>query len=91
VRIEVDADALPLAEGVAEVAAVTGRDACELAVAGGEDYELLFAIPPDRWEAAATGSDVPLTRLGRVLEGEELRFTGRDTADLDPLRGYEHL
>jgi thiamine-monophosphate kinase len=91
VELEVDGAALPVAAGVAEVAATTGRDARTMAVAGGDDYELLFTIPPDRWDAAAAASDVPLTRLGRALEGEGLRFTGGDAADLDAVRGYEHL
>jgi thiamine-monophosphate kinase len=91
VALELDAGALPLAPGVAEVAAATGADARALAVAAGEDYELLFTIPPNRWDAATAASGLPLTRLGRALEGEGLRFVGRDAADLDALRGYEHL
>ena len=44
VRIELDAAALPLAEGVAEVAAALGVDAAELAATGGEDYELCACV-----------------------------------------------
>ncbi len=91
VRLEVDADALPIAPGVAEVAAAADRDPRKLAIGGGEDYELLFTIAPDRWDAAVAATDVPLTRLGRALEGEGLRFAGGDAADLDAVRGYEHL
>jgi thiamine-monophosphate kinase len=40
-----DARALPLAAGVAEVAVELERDAAELAATGGEDYELLFCAP----------------------------------------------
>lgn len=90
-RLEIDAADLPLAAGVNEVAVAAGRDPRELAVAAGEDYELLFTIPVDRWEAAATASDVPLTRLGRALEGEGLAFVGTDVADLDRVSGYQHL
>lgn len=81
VALEIEVEALPVAP------TATRR----LAVAAGEDYELLFAIPADRWEAAVAAADVPLTRLGRALEGEGLRFTGPDAADLDAIRGYEHL
>ncbi|MEX1141815.1 MAG: thiamine-phosphate kinase [Thermoleophilaceae bacterium] len=91
VAIEVEAEALPLADGVAEVAHATGRDPRALAIGGGEDYELLFTISSERWEAAAASAGVPLTRLGRVLEGNGLRFAGRDAADLDLVRGYGHL
>jgi thiamine-monophosphate kinase len=91
VALEIDPEALPIAAGVAEAAALVGRDPRELAIGAGEDYELLFTIPAERWEAASTTVDVPLTRLGRALDGEGLRFTGPDTADLDAIRGYEHL
>jgi thiamine-monophosphate kinase len=91
VALEIDARALPLAPGVAEVAGALGDDPPRLAVAGGDDYELLFTIPADRWDAAADAVDVPLTRLGRALEGTGLHFTGADAVDLDAVRGYEHL
>lgn len=91
VGLEIDAGALPLAPGVAEVAAAAGRDARELAISAGEDYELLFTIPAERWDAAAAAADVALTRLGRALDGEGLRFTAPDATDLDAARGYEHL
>lgn len=102
VALELEADALPLAAGVAEAARAASRDPLALAVGSGEDYELLFAIPPGRWDAAVEAAGVPLTRLGRVLErggaverpgfGDGLlRFVGdRATADLDLVRGYEH-
>ena len=91
VCLEVDPDALPLASGVAEVASSADRDPRELTLTGGEDYELLFTIPADRWAAAAAAADVRLTRLGRALDGEGLRSTGPDAPDLDAIRGYEHL
>ncbi len=81
VVLEIDPEAIPIAAGASR----------ELAIGGGEDYELLFTIPTDRWDAAASATDVALTRLGRALDGEGLRFTGPDAADLDAIRGYEHL
>ncbi len=51
--LRIEAAALPIAAGVAEVAAAAGRDALELAASGGEDYELLAALPADRFDAAA--------------------------------------
>lgn len=91
VALELDGAALPLAPGVAAVAAAAGRDPRELAISAGEDYELLFTIPAERWDAAAAAADVALTRLGRALDGQGLRFTGPDAPDLDAVRGYEHL
>jgi len=91
VALELHSEALPLAPGVAEVAAAVGRNPRELAIAAGEDYELLFTIPPERWDAAVAASDIPLKRLGRALEGEGIHFQGSDAADLDAVRGYQHL
>ena len=46
VGLEIDLERLPIQAGVAEVAAAAGRDRLDLAAAGGEDYELLVALPP---------------------------------------------
>jgi thiamine-monophosphate kinase len=73
VGLRIDAAALPLADGVTDLAA---------AVSGGEDYELLAALPPERLEAAASAvekqSGVGLTRIGEVVAGEgvEIRLPG---------------
>jgi len=82
VALRVEAGALPLADGLAEVAAAAGRDPLELAISGGEDYELLAALAPARLAGAvggiaATGA-APLTQVGEVLEGEgvEIRLPG---------------
>jgi len=88
VRLELDLSRLPLDEGVAEVAAGAGLDPVELAATGGEDYELLFAIPHDRWEGALRTGGLALTRLGRVVAGEGLGLAG---AGSGTLHGYEHV
>jgi thiamine-monophosphate kinase len=94
VGLQIDASALPLAKGVGEVAAAAGRDPLEFAATGGEDYELLAALPP-RWnlEAIARVGDTKettLTQVGEVVAGAgvEIRLPGGAT--LDP-RGYDQL
>ena len=62
VRIELDAAALPLAKGVAEVAAALGVSPAELGATGGEDYELCACI-------AGSGDVAGLTWIGEVVEG----------------------
>jgi thiamine-monophosphate kinase len=78
VTIEVDLDALPVAEGV--------RSAEDAATAG-EDYELCACLPPDA--AVPAGCTV----IGRVLaagrEGPQVTFGGPGGARRR-LRGHEH-
>lgn len=57
-----------------------------LALRGGEDYELLFAVPPRRQAAlarAASSLGCPITRIGECTRGAGVRIvdaTGRETA-----------
>ena len=81
VGIRIDAGALPLAAGVAAVAAAAGRDPLQLAVSGGEDYELLAALPTGRLEeatAAVAAAKATLARVGEVVAGRgvEIRLPG---------------
>jgi thiamine-monophosphate kinase len=92
--LRIEAGSLPLAEGVAEVAAAAGRDPLELAASGGEDYELLAALPSERLGDASTRigetTETTLTAIGRVAAGEglELRLPG---GGLLESRGYDHF
>jgi thiamine-monophosphate kinase len=82
-QLRIDAATLPLAEGVLALADATGRDPLELAASGGEDYELLAAIPAERLEAAAAAvgeleKGTTLTPVGGVAAGAgvEIRLPG---------------
>ena len=90
--IALELDLLPLAPGVAAVAASAGLDALELAATGGDDYELLVAAPAGRrahLDRAAASAGVPLTWLGRAEAGTGvvLRTAAGRTVDDG---GYEH-
>jgi thiamine-monophosphate kinase len=70
VRITLEASAVPVSP--AAVAALGADRAFELALHGGEDYELCFVARPGAVDAAAflRAEGVPLTRVGWVSEGE---------------------
>jgi thiamine-monophosphate kinase len=88
-RIEIDLDALPLAPGVAHVAAQLGLAPAALAATGGEDYELCVCVAPaDR--AAAERAVPALTWVGRVRPAPPVgaRLAGA-AGELAP-GGYEH-
>ncbi len=94
VRLRIEVGSLPLGDGVAELAAAAGQDPLQLAVSGGEDYELLAALPPDRLTTAsgrmAAAAETTLTEIGEVTDGEgvELRLPG---GGLLATRGYDHF
>ena len=92
VCVEVRLADLPLAPGVEAVAAAAGRDALELAATGGDDYELLFTVSPDRQEAvesAARAAGTAVSWVGSVAAGSGARLLGIDGEPVD-LSGYEH-
>ena len=92
VGLRIDAEALPVAAGVAEVAARASRETLQVAVNGGEDYELLAALPPEGLDLEELGrsAGVALTRIGEVVPGEgvEVRLPGGRS--LEP-GGFDHL
>ena len=81
VRIEVELAAVPRAHGVEDATS---------AVSAGEDFELLFAAPEERWTELEAALEVPLTRLGRVADGGGVLFKDADGRAVEGLRGYEH-
>ncbi len=89
VTLELDARALPVDAAVAAVAAALGAEPLELAATGGEDYELLACVPPERREEAEAPPG-RLTWIGRVLNGPaRVAWKGAPPA-ADGWRGFEH-
>ena len=83
VSLVIELETIPLGAGVRAAANDADEDPYQFAARGGEDYELLAALPADfspeavaRFEREA---GVSLTRIGRVEPGEgvELRQGGR--------------
>ena len=94
VGIIVEEAAIPLAAGVAEFHRGLGTDALCAALAGGDDYELLFTVRPvwrGRLRAVRRlAGDLPITRIGVVTR--DTRLIVRSTAgDRDLPAGFEHF
>jgi thiamine-monophosphate kinase len=83
--VRIDLDRVPVAAGAEVVARAIGREPGWFAAAGGEDYELVCALP-----RAALGP-YALTEVGEIEAGPAgaIRFTGAGSDD--PPRGYDHL
>lgn len=83
VRLVIDLERVPVAPGVPSP---------EYAAAGGEDYELLAAMPPafdDRAASVVARGGVALTRIGRVEAGAGAEFL-RDGLPVT-VTGWDHF
>ncbi len=72
-RAWIDPETLPVDPDAAVVARAGGRDVNDMALNGGEEYQLLLAIPPDRVAAVHEQSliwNVRLTEIGQFEAGE---------------------
>ncbi len=90
VSLAVDTASVPRADGLAELAAAAGIDPLEPLLGGGEDYELLAAIAPERFEAAAATAGVRLSVIGEVGDGEGVELR-REDGSLSPASGFDQL
>jgi thiamine-monophosphate kinase len=97
VGVRLWADRLPMSDAARRVAGATGRPPWQLALEGGEDYELCFTVP-----AAAAGdlaaqiereTSTPATFVGEILAPEQGRWLvlpdGRPVS-LEA-RGWQHF
>lgn len=95
VGLRIDAGALPLADGVASVAARAGLDPLQIAASGGEDYELLAALPAERMEEAAGAVEkaggTALTKVGEVVAGEGVEIRLPEGGRLLEPEGFDQL
>lgn len=92
VGLEIDTDTVPVEPWLAEHR--DRAEALEFALHGGEDYELLFAADPGAASglaALAADMDLPLTRIGRVVEGEGVVLIGPAGERRPAGGGFDHF
>lgn len=66
----------------------------EGALAGGEDYELLLAVPPTRapaFERACARVGERITRIGKVIKERKLEIRDETGRRVPPPKGFEHF
>lgn len=71
-----------------------GSRASGWALAGGEDYQLLLAVPPERsarFERACREAGEAVTRIGALTPGRQLRFLGPAGTPVKGPRGWDHF
>ncbi|MEK6288788.1 MAG: thiamine-phosphate kinase [Acidobacteriota bacterium] len=90
----IHAEAIPIAECVRSVAAAEpGLDPLRLALNGGEEYELLFAVRPEYQQRAAelaTVCGIEITAVGEIVAGRGLQLEREGSLEAVQPAGYEH-
>jgi thiamine-monophosphate kinase len=90
----VRAEAVPLSDA-ARVAIAAEPTLLETALTGGDDYEILCCVPPEKvaaFRAAAEAVKIPLTEIGTVEQGEGATVLGADGRPLALRRlSYSHF
>jgi thiamine-monophosphate kinase len=80
---------LPLAEEAEQIAKLHGLDPVELCLYGGEEYELVVTVKPEKWKRAF--EQVNLIRIGRVTKERDIVFKHGKNALHIEARGWEHF
>ena len=90
VGAEIDASSVPVDPALAPA---FPDDWLELALSGGEDYELLFTAPAKTVERIAGEVDTPVTVIGRTVDPSEgVKVLDASGAQIDlPHEGWDHL
>lgn len=95
VGAEVDLASVPVAPSLRDGATVLGVDALEVALGGGEDYELLATMPPGAVDGARARLRetyaVPLTVIGRIVAGAGVVGVADGASGPLPARGWDHF
>jgi thiamine-monophosphate kinase len=92
--IEVDGALVPIEEGARGWWAKRGRDPLTSALSGGDDYELLFAVPRNRTgqlrHARSRVATPALTRIGVLTRDRSARVLLRDGRKESLPAGFAH-
>lgn len=95
VGVLIDGDALPIDPGAREWWTARGIDPVGAAVRGGDDYELLFAVPAKSGRAlravARHVADPPLTKIGVFTKDPRSLVIERAGKEDALPEGFEHF
>ena len=86
-----DADAIPVSPDISRARA-NARAAVRHALNDGEDYELLFTVPPEGVrQVPHTVFSVPVTRVGEITAARKYRVLFHGREETLPDDGYDHF
>ena len=85
----IDANRIPYARSLRRLAAEKRQ---ALAMAGGEDYELIFVVPRARAARLVRGcAGTPITCIGSIVRGSSVRIVGATGTGARQIRGFDHF
>lgn len=91
VAAEIETEKLPIRE---EVKSAFGDNALDLALSGGEDYQILFTTPPEVLEAVKKTCSYPITVIGKITArptGEITLIEKSGKPSLSASAGWDHF
>ncbi len=94
VGIVLDSERVSLSEALRAGCEGLGLNPLELALTGGEDYELLFTVHPgavERVIALGERHELRVTAIGEVKNGSEVEVTGAGAKYIKNSKGYDHF
>lgn len=92
--IGLDVTNVPIAPEAREFAEIHGLNPENLALFGGEEYELVLTVKPEGWRnamKAVAEAGGNLIAIGNVVEGTEVTLRKGNVVEPIPLRGWEHF
>jgi len=93
VGAQLQVEQLPLSSSLLQHC--TQEQAVNLALTGGDDYELCFTVPAERMPLLASHAHdfgYPVTRIGEITTSKSLRCLRNDNTDWPlPVAGYKHF
>ncbi|MEM2463453.1 MAG: thiamine-phosphate kinase [Candidatus Bathyarchaeia archaeon] len=87
-------DNVPVASEAAKFAELNGLNPLELALYGGEEYELVLTVKPELWnkaEDAVKRVGGTLTKIGKVVAKKQMILKLRGVKSVIEPRGWEHF
>ena len=85
VGADVDADLLPLSDAARRLAKSAGADARDWGLSGGEDYVLLFCVPPEK------RAEVRATPIGTITAEKRIRVCKDGVWKEESPEGWDHF
>ncbi len=93
-KVGFELDKVPVAPEVERFAKLNSLDATELALYGGEEYELVVTVKPEKWVDAVTAVEAiggKLIPIGKVTQEKQILFQVDGKQCAIEARGWEHF